>query len=66
MVMLLRFKWLLKSLILPPPGPLLLAMLGVLLLGRRPRLARGCLIFALGSLWLLSTPVVGDALEGLA
>lgn len=64
--MLLRFKFLLKTLILPPAGPLLLGFLGVFLLRRRPLLARGCLILGLGSLWLLSTPVVSDALAGLA
>jgi uncharacterized SAM-binding protein YcdF (DUF218 family) len=66
MLMLLRFKTLLKCLILPPAGPLLLAFLGVFLIKRRPRLARTCLIFGLGTLWLLTTPVVSDALAGLA
>jgi uncharacterized SAM-binding protein YcdF (DUF218 family) len=66
MLLLLRLKTLLKSLILPPAGPLLLAILGVFLIKRRPRLARACLILGLGSLWLLSTPVVSDALSGLA
>ena len=55
-----------KELILPPTGLLLLAILGVFLIRRRPRLARRCLILGLGSLWLLSTPVVSDALAGLA
>jgi uncharacterized SAM-binding protein YcdF (DUF218 family) len=66
MLILLRFKLLLKSAILPPTGPLLLAVLGVVLLRRRPRLARACLILGLGSLWLLSTPVVCNALSALA
>ena len=66
MLMLLRFKSLLKGLILPPAGPLLLAVLGLLLIKRRPALARTCLILGLGSLWLLSTPVVSDAVTGLA
>src|SRR5580693_1479219 len=66
MLMLLRFKTLLKSLILPPAGPLLLAFLGVFLIKRRPLLARTCLMLGLGTLWLLSTPVVSDALSGLA
>lgn len=66
MLMLLRFKLLLKCIILPPTGSLLLAILGIFLIGRRPRLARACLILGLGSLWLLSTPLVSDALEGLA
>jgi uncharacterized SAM-binding protein YcdF (DUF218 family) len=63
---LLRLKTLLKSLIFPPTGPLLLALAGVLLMTRRPRMARACLIAAVGSLWLLSTPVVSDLLTGLA
>jgi len=66
MLMLLRFKTLLKGLILPPAGPLLLAFLGVFLIKRRPLLARTCLMLGLGTLWLLSTPVVSDALSGLA
>ena len=66
MLMLLRFKLLLKSVILPPNGLLLLAILGLFLLKRRPRLGRACLILAIGSLWLLSTPWVSDALSRLA
>lgn len=64
--MVLRLKTLLKSVLLPPTGPLLLAVAGVFLIDRRPRLARVCLILGLGSLWLLATPVVSDALTGLA
>jgi uncharacterized SAM-binding protein YcdF (DUF218 family) len=66
MMVLLRLKTLLKGIILPPAGPLLLAILGVLLIERRPRLARICLILGLGSLWLLSTPLVSDAVMRLA
>jgi uncharacterized SAM-binding protein YcdF (DUF218 family) len=66
MQMLLRIKTLLKGLILPPAGPILLAVVGVFLIKRRPLLARICLVLGLGSLWLLSTPVVSDALSGLA
>jgi len=66
MGMLLPIKTLLRGLILPPAGLILLAFLGVILLKRRPRLARASLILGLGSLWLLSTPVVSDALERLA
>jgi uncharacterized SAM-binding protein YcdF (DUF218 family) len=65
MLMLLRIKTLLRGMILPPAGPLLLAILGVFLIKRRPLLARICLILGLGSLWLLSTPAVSDALAGL-
>jgi uncharacterized SAM-binding protein YcdF (DUF218 family) len=66
MLLLLRIKALLKTLILPPMGPLSLAVVGLLLLKRRPAVARALLIMGLGSLWLLSTPVVGDVLTGLA
>ena len=62
----LRLKTVLGHLILPPAGPLLLAAVGVFLINRRPRLARACLILALGSIWLLSTPAVSDALTDLA
>jgi uncharacterized SAM-binding protein YcdF (DUF218 family) len=62
---LLHFKTLLKDLILPPSGPLLLALLGLLLLKVRPLLAQICLIVGFASLWLLSTPIVSDALTGL-
>jgi uncharacterized SAM-binding protein YcdF (DUF218 family) len=65
-IWLLHVKTLLRDLILPPAGPLLVALLGLLLLKRRPQLARACLFLGLGSLWLLSTPVVSDALTRLA
>ncbi len=64
--MVLRVKTLLKGVMLPPCGSLLLAIAGVFLVKSRPRLARACLITGLGSLWLLATPVVSDALNGLA
>jgi uncharacterized SAM-binding protein YcdF (DUF218 family) len=62
---LLHLKTLLKDLFLPPTGPLLLALLGLLLLRVRPLLARIFLVAGLASLWLLSTPIVSDALTGL-
>lgn len=66
MLLLLKYaKTLLRNLILPPAGPLLLAFAGLLLLRRRPRLARVLLGAGLGSLWLLSLPVVADALTRL-
>jgi len=64
--MLLPLKTLLKSLVFPPTGPLLLALAGLVLMKRRPTAARACLILAVGSLWLLSTPVVSDALTAFA
>lgn len=63
-ILLLQLKTLLKNSLLPPGGPLILALLGLLLLKRRPRLARACLITGIASLWLLSTPVISDALTG--
>jgi uncharacterized SAM-binding protein YcdF (DUF218 family) len=63
---LLRLKTLLKGLVLPPAGPLLLGFLGVYWMRRRPRLARVCLLLGLGSLWLLSTPLVSDGLSSVA
>jgi uncharacterized SAM-binding protein YcdF (DUF218 family) len=63
---LLQIKTFIKHLFLPPTGPLFLALFGILLLKRRPVMARACLILGVGSLWLLSTPIVSDALSGLA
>jgi uncharacterized SAM-binding protein YcdF (DUF218 family) len=65
MLMLLRLKTVAKNLVLPPAGPLLLAIAGVFLLNHRPRLARACLALGLGSLWLFATPLVSDALDRL-
>jgi uncharacterized SAM-binding protein YcdF (DUF218 family) len=65
LIWLLQLKTLLKNLILPPAGPLLLALLGLALLKVRPRLARIFVVAGLASLWLLSTPIVSDALTGL-
>ena len=66
LLLLLRLKTVLRQLLLPPAGPLLLAIIGLLLLQRRPRLARGLLALGLGSLWLLPTPVIADAITRLA
>jgi uncharacterized SAM-binding protein YcdF (DUF218 family) len=63
--MLLLLKALLRTLILPPAGLLLISMLGVFLLKRRPILARVCIIFGIACLWLLSTPVISDAIASL-
>jgi uncharacterized SAM-binding protein YcdF (DUF218 family) len=63
------FKYLktfLRNLMLPPAGPLLLAIAGALLLRRRPRLARVLLALGLGSLWLFTLPVVADVLTRVA
>jgi uncharacterized SAM-binding protein YcdF (DUF218 family) len=59
-------KTIVKNLLLPPAGPLLLAGFGALWLGRWPRLARAALALGLVALWLLSTPVVADGLTRMA
>ncbi len=66
MMWLLHLKTLLRELFLPPAGPLLLALLGLLLLKRRPLLARIFLATGVLSIWLLSTPIVADALSRMA
>jgi uncharacterized SAM-binding protein YcdF (DUF218 family) len=59
-------KALIRSLLLPPASPLIVAILGALLL-RRWRWVGGVLLaLGLASLWLFATPVVADALERLA
>jgi uncharacterized SAM-binding protein YcdF (DUF218 family) len=68
--MLITLKIILRTLILPPAGLLLLATLGLWLSRQRAtRAARaGCLLLgaALLALWLLATPVVASALTRLA
>lgn len=70
--MFITLKFVLRTLVLPPAGLLLLAGLGVWLLARRRTGAGGAkgalaLIAAgLVALWLLSTPVVAQALTRLA
>jgi uncharacterized SAM-binding protein YcdF (DUF218 family) len=56
-------KALVRSLLLPPASPLIVAILGALLL-RRSRWVGGVLLgLGLGSRWMFATPVVADALE---
>jgi uncharacterized SAM-binding protein YcdF (DUF218 family) len=52
----------LAALVLPPTGPLLLALLGLALLGRRPRLGRALAWLGLVGLLVLSLPVVSHSL----
>ena len=61
----LLLKAALRNLILPPAGPLLLSTLGLFLLRARPLLARACLISGIAILWMLSTPIISDAVSGL-
>jgi uncharacterized SAM-binding protein YcdF (DUF218 family) len=65
-LLLLKYgKTLIRNLALPPSAPLLLALAGWLLLRRAPRIGRALIAIGVGSLWLLSTPIVADALTGL-
>jgi uncharacterized SAM-binding protein YcdF (DUF218 family) len=70
--MFFTLKLLLRTLLLPPAGPLLLAGLGIWLVRRRRSAdatrAAGwaLLVTGLAALWLLATPVVGDGLMRLA
>jgi uncharacterized SAM-binding protein YcdF (DUF218 family) len=65
-VLLLQLKTVVRQLLLPPSGPLLLAFAGLLLLRWRARLARVLLSLGLVSLWLLATPLIAEALTQLA
>ncbi|MBE7420860.1 MAG: YdcF family protein [Zoogloeaceae bacterium] len=51
-------KKILSALVLPPAGPLLLAVVGLLLVRRRPRLGKSLAWTGFIALWLLSTPAV--------
>lgn len=52
------------TLAMPPASPLLLMLLGVLLtLRRRPNMGWFCLLLGAMSLWILSTPWVGQRLQ---
>jgi uncharacterized SAM-binding protein YcdF (DUF218 family) len=51
-------KTILKALLLPPAGPLLVALAGIVLWGRLPRVGRGLAAFGVASLLLLSTPAI--------
>jgi uncharacterized SAM-binding protein YcdF (DUF218 family) len=64
--MLLLLKSVLRNLILPPAGPPLVLAVGFFLIKRRPILARVLLVFGIGFLWVLSTPIISDAITGLA
>jgi uncharacterized SAM-binding protein YcdF (DUF218 family) len=63
---LLYLKTALKNLFLPPAGPLLIALAGLLLIKRRPVLGRSLVFVGLATLWLLSTPIVANSLQRMA
>jgi uncharacterized SAM-binding protein YcdF (DUF218 family) len=58
----LELRILVKDLALPPAGPLIIGVLGLLLCLRRPRIGFLLCTAAIGGLWLLATPIVADAL----
>jgi uncharacterized SAM-binding protein YcdF (DUF218 family) len=62
----LYLKTTIKNLFLPPAGPLLVAFAGLLLIRRRPVLGRSLVFVGLATLWLLSTPIVANSLQGMA
>jgi len=64
--MLITLKAFVRLLLLPPSGPLLLALLGLVLLKWGRRTGQVLLTVGVVSLWLLSTPVVADVLIRLA
>lgn len=60
-------KALARSLVLPPAGPLLLAICGLWLLrGHRRGVGWTLVVAGVASLWLLSTPIVADQVTRLA
>ena len=59
-------KAVLRSLLLPPASPLILALFGMLLLRRWRRLGFALILVAGLSIWLFSTPLIADTLSRLA
>jgi uncharacterized SAM-binding protein YcdF (DUF218 family) len=64
MMALLWVKAVLKALVLPPTGPLLLAALGLGLMRRTPRFGRALAAAGIAGLLVLSMPAVADFLVG--
>ncbi len=61
--MFIYLKSVVRTLILPPGGLLIITVLGLLLTRKHRRLGGVLTVIGIGGLWLLSMPVVGDALE---
>jgi len=67
----IELKSLLQTLLLPPTGPLLLALAGACLIGlkhsaRARRAGWSLLLAGLATLWLLATPLIAQALAAMA
>lgn len=62
----LALRIVLKALLLPPGGPLLLGVAGLVCWLRWPRLGFALCAISIGSLWLLATPFISDALARAA
>ena len=58
----LELRIFMKALLLPPGGPLLIGVAGLLIWTRRPRLGLALCTVSIVSLWLLAMPIVSDAL----
>lgn len=58
----IAFKALLKAVVLPPGGPLLLAIAGLLLARRHPRVGRSIAAAGVATLFVLSMPIVAALL----
>lgn len=58
-------KAVVKALVLPPAGPLLVALFGLWIIVRHPRAGRALALLGVGGLIVLSLPAVGGALLAL-
>jgi uncharacterized SAM-binding protein YcdF (DUF218 family) len=61
--MFIFFKSLARTLILPPSGLLLVAVVGLLLYRRRPKLGGALVVVGVVSLWIVATPWVANGLQ---
>ena len=58
----MELRYLIKGLLLPPTAQIIVLLLALFMLKRRPRLAKTCFFLALLSLWAFATPVVSNFL----
>lgn len=58
----LWLKALVKAIVLPPAGPMLVVLAGILMATRRPRTGRTVALIGIVTLFLLSTPIVASLL----